>query len=229
MSLLSKLPRYTLSRFLTCRPLLGATLVLWGLLLATCPGAAQGLRPRALPARTPWVTAAALGPALPVGPVRGPASSGFDLTTTLEYSFRQPQGLWVRGTLDAIQFSATEQLTGPGYAYTLSVNNSVTSLLLDAGYRRAFGRLVPYVFVGAGGSYFSSSQLQGEQAGQAQHLGAASGYGAAVRAGAGLEYRLYRARLIPYVELTGLALPDRPVGGEPLRLLTPLIGLKFPL
>lgn len=216
-----------MTRSLACR--LRAYLGLLGLLLAATPGAAQGLRPRTLPTRATWLTAAAIGPALPVGPVNGPASSGFDLTTTLEYAFHRPEGLWLRATLDAIQFTATEQLTGPGYAYSLKLNNSATSLLVDVGYRQAYGRLAPFVFVGAGASYVSSSQLEGQQAGLTQRLGATSGYEAAVRAGAGLEYRLYRSRLIPYVELTGLALPGRRVAGEQLLFVTPLIGIKFPL
>jgi len=213
----------------TRQPRLGSCLALLGALLAASPGAAQELRAHPLPPRPTWLTAAAVGPSFPIGPVATQANSGIALSTTLEYGFRRPQGLWLRGTLDAIQFSATQQLAGPGYAYSLKLSNTLTSLVVDVGYRRAYGRLGPYAFVGAGGSYFSSSQLDGEQAGQAQHLGASSGYAPTVRAGAGLEYRLYRARLIPYVEVMAQAVPGQNVGGERLFFLTPLVGIKFPL
>ena len=57
---------------------------LLGGLVGSTPAAAQELRPRTLPVRPSWLTAAAIGPTLPVGPVRGPAGNGFDLVTTLE-------------------------------------------------------------------------------------------------------------------------------------------------
>ena len=135
----------------------------------------------------------------------------------------------MRGTIDALQFTATEQLAGPGYAYRVDLNNSATSLLFDVGYRHPYGRLAPFVFVGAGASYVSSSQLDGQQGGQAQHLGAASGYSAAVHGGLGLEYRLFHSRLIPCLKLNVLALPGRQVAGERLLFVTPLLGLKFPI
>ena len=218
-----------MTSFLARWPRLGSCFGLLGILLAARGGAAQGLRDRPLPARPTWLTAAAVGPSFPIGPVAAQATSGIALSTTLEYGFHRPQGLWLRGTLDAVQFSATQQLAGPGYAYSLKLSNTLTSLVVDVGYRRAYGRLAPYAFVGAGGSYFSSSQLDGEQAGQAQHLGASSGYAPTVRAGAGLEYRLYRARIIPYVEVMAQAVPGQYVGGERLFLLTPLVGVKFPI
>lgn len=212
----------------------GARKVWWALAGLLCSGpalaqAAQDVPASVRGARHPrWVTGLAIGPSLVMGPARGPLQDGFDLATTVEYTFDRPGRLWLRATLDANQFSAIETLAGPGYGYELKINHTATAVLLAAGYRRSFGRLAPFVFAGAGGAYVSSSQLTGQQNGQAQRAGTESRYAFAAHGGAGLEYRLLQSGAIPYTELTMLALPAQRVAGKRFVCLTPLAGVKFP-
>jgi len=184
--------------------------------------------PRVLAQHASWVTGFAIGPAFPVGPARGPLENGFDFASTVEYTFDQPSRLWLRAVLDVNQFPTTEALTGPGYGYELKINNSATSLLLDVGYRQPFGRVTPFLFIGAGGAYLSSSQISGQQNGQVQRAGQESGFTASVHGGLGLEYQMIKSKAVPYAELAALALPERRVAGKRVAFVTPLLGIKFP-
>jgi len=208
----------------------------WLGLLAAGPRAALAqtdsdqFRPRTLPKRSYWLTGFSAGLALPVGPVAdGPIKRGTDLTTTVEYAFDRPQGFWLRGALDVIQYSTIKSLSGPGYAYTLDLNNTATSVVGDVGYRQPLGRVAPYGFVGGGGAFLSSSRLDVQQNGPTQSVGDGSRFVPVARAGLGLEYRLYRSNVIIYLELTGTLLPEQRVEGERVAFLQPLLGLKFPL
>lgn len=184
-----------------------------------------GRAPR--PERAPWYSSFALGPALPLGPVRRHATAGVDFTTVLEHAFTRPRWLWLRLTIDATQFNTTTALAGPGYAYELRTNNLATSLVADLGVRHTWGRFTPVVFVGGGGSYVTASQAVDQRTGAAVGPGSHLAY--ALRGGVGVDYHLKKTRLIPYTELTFLGLPGHQVGGESLWLALPLLGIKLPL
>ncbi|WP_156176179.1 hypothetical protein [Hymenobacter terrenus] len=175
----------------------------------------------------------AVGPSLPGSGLQHQAKTGFDATTTFELSLNRPdffRFLWLRITLDALQLQLEQQVKGPNdYRYDVSLNGTVASVFADIGFRREIGRFAPGIFVGTGGSYVSSTQVKSEQNGQLLNLGRPSFMTYAVRSGVTLEYLPPKRRLIPYVELTWVSLPDAVISGQQLQFFTPLLGMKLPL
>lgn len=194
----------------------------WALLLGAYPALAQ--RPK-----SEIGTGFGVGPSFPMGKFRGNADNGFDFATTFDYAFEGARPLWLRVTLDVAQYNFRDQVNFNGAQSDLDINGSINSLFADIGLRPQLGRFAPFVYVGGGGAYLSSSRFKSQQNDQSVTAGRRSNFTYVLHTGAGAEYDLKKSKLTPYIEASFLALPDARLNGQRFLFFTPLIGTKIPL